>query len=132
MHSIARSAAIHASLVGNTGATSSRLVVEGAKTPFAACHFSKKGVMSTARSLMIGKFSSGAISTEPFLATAEICVRQVHRGRPLTVIAQDPHMPTRQANRYDSVESTLRWTQVTTSSTVWLAYKGTWHDSNLP
>ena len=32
-------------------------------------------------------------------ATLATCVRQVQRGRPLTVMAQEPHMPTRQAKR---------------------------------
>ena len=57
--------------------------------------------------------------------TSDTCVRQVQRARPFTVIAQEPHMPTRQANRYDSVESSERWMWVTTSSTVWLSSRGT-------
>ena len=55
--------------------------------------------MSQARSLMTGRLASGPISTCPSSTTLEMCVRQVQRGRPLTVMAQEPHMPTRQAKR---------------------------------
>ena len=49
---------------------------------------------------MIGRLASGAIS-QPIAvrATFATCVRQVQRARPLTVIAHEPHMPTRQAKR---------------------------------
>jgi hypothetical protein len=57
--------------------------------------------------------------------TLDTCVRQVQRAWPLTVIAHEPHMPTRQAKRYDSVGSRWRCTWVTTSSTVWLSWRGT-------
>ena len=52
-------------------------------------------------------------------------VRQVQRGRPFTTMAQEPHMPTRQAKRYDSVASCSRWICVTTSRMVWCARRGT-------
>jgi hypothetical protein len=74
-------------------------VREGTKAPFACCHFSKKGRMSVVKSLITGRFSSGPISSWPRVATRDTCVRQVQRGRPLTVMAQEPHMPTRQAKR---------------------------------
>ena len=48
---------------------------------------------------MIGRLASGPISRRPSSTTRETCVRQVQRGRPLTVMAHDPHMPTRQAKR---------------------------------
>ena len=48
---------------------------------------------------MTGRFSNGPMVSRPRDATFETCVRQVQRGRPLTVMAQDPHMPTRQAKR---------------------------------
>ena len=48
---------------------------------------------------MTGRFSNGPMVSRPFAITFETCVRQVQRGRPLTVMAQEPHMPTRQANR---------------------------------
>jgi hypothetical protein len=99
MHSIAASAAIRAGLSGLIGSMSSLRVREGAKAPFACCHFSKKGRMSVARSLITGRFSSGPILSWPRTATRDTCVRQVHRGRPFTVMAQEPHMPTRQENR---------------------------------
>ena len=52
-------------------------------------------------------------------------VRQVQRGRPFTTMAQEPHMPTRQAKRYDRVASCSRWISVTTSRMVWCARRGT-------
>ena len=48
---------------------------------------------------MTGRLASGPISSRPFSTTFEMWVRQVQRGRPLTVMAQLPHMPTRQAKR---------------------------------
>ena len=48
---------------------------------------------------MTGRLASGPISSRPSSTTFEMCVRQVQRGRPLTVMAQLPHMPTRQAKR---------------------------------
>jgi hypothetical protein len=44
-------------------------------------------------------FRSGSIAISPSAATLETWVRQVQRGRPFTVIAQEPHMPTRHAKR---------------------------------
>ena len=99
--------------------------VVAAKAPLACCHFSKKTRMSAAKSLMTGRFWSGPISSRPLLATLDTCVRQVQRGRPFTVMAHEPHMPTRQAKRYDSVGSRWRCTNVTTSSTVWFSRRGT-------
>ena len=52
-------------------------------------------------------------------------LRHVHRARPFTVIAQDPHTPTRDTKRQASAGSRWRWTQVTTSSTVWFSPNGT-------
>ena len=103
--SIAASAAMRAVPSGLMRSISSLRVRAGTNAPFARCHLSKKGRMSAAKSLMMGKFSSGAISRRPSLTTLETCVRQVQRGRPFTVMAQEPHMPTRQAKRYDSVGS---------------------------
>ena len=99
MHSIAASAARRAALSGAMRSIGSFRVFDGAKRPFAACHFSKNGAMSVARSLMTGRFSSGPMVSRPRVATLETCARQVQRGRPLTVMAQEPHMPTRQAKR---------------------------------
>src|ERR1700683_2000378 len=99
MHSMAAFAALRAGLSGLIGAIASLRVADGVNAPLACCHFSKKGAMSVARSLMIGRFSSGPISRRS-LPTFATCVRQVQRGRPLTVMAHEPHMPTRQANRY--------------------------------
>ena len=67
--------------------------------PFASAHLSKNARMSTARSLTTGMFASGAMTISPSAATFATCVRQVQRGRPFTVMAQEPHMPTRQAKR---------------------------------
>ena len=84
---------------GEMSLTGSARVVVGLNAPLASCHFSKNGAMSAARSLITGRLASGAISSRPFSTTLETCVRQVHRGRPLTVMAQEPHTPTRHANR---------------------------------
>ena len=66
--------------------------------------------MSVARSLITGRLSSGPISSRPLPATLATWVRQVQRGWPFTVMAQEPHTPTRQAKRYDNVGSILRCT----------------------
>ncbi len=57
--------------------------------------------MSTARSLTTAKLCSGSsLQLAPSaLATSLTRVRQVQRGRPFTTMAQEPHMPTRQAKR---------------------------------
>src|SRR5260370_1325863 len=124
MHSIAASASVRALLSGLMRSMASFRVFEGANAPFACCHFSKNGRMSVARSLMTGKFSSGPISRCPLSATFDTWVRQGQRGRPLTVMAQEPHMPTRQAKREDSGGSGWRCTKGTTSSTGWVAPRG--------
>ena len=66
--------------------------------------------MSTLRSLITGMFLSGAMRRRPSLATRPTWVRHVHRATPLTVMAHEPHMPTRQEKRYASVASMRRWT----------------------
>ena len=99
MHSIAASAAMRAGCPADRLDRIVRASCDGANTPFACCHFSKKRLMSVARSLMTGRLRSGPISSVPPSTTLATCVRQVQRGRPLTVIAQEPHMPTRQAKR---------------------------------
>ena len=71
----------------------------GRTMPFARAHLSKNSRMSVTRSRITGRFASGAISSAPSPATASTCVRQVQRARPLTVIAHEPHMPTRHAKR---------------------------------
>ena len=48
---------------------------------------------------MTGRFDSGAISSVPSRRDLRTWVRQVQRATPLTVIAHEPHMPTRQAKR---------------------------------
>jgi hypothetical protein len=110
IHSIAALAAIRIGLSGLIAGTGSSRVSVGAKAPFASCQRSKNLVMSVARSLMTGRFSNGPISSRRCSATFATWVRQVQRGRPLTVMAHDPHMPTRQAKRYASVESRCRCT----------------------
>ena len=48
----------------------------------------------------MGRFDNGPISRRPSaVATLATWVRQVQRAMPLTVMAQDPHMPTRQEKR---------------------------------
>ena len=90
---------MRAALSGLMRSISSLRVCDGTNAPFARCHLSKKGRMSAAKSLMTGRFASGPISRRPPLATLATCVRQVQRGVPFTVMAQEPHMPTRQAKR---------------------------------
>src|SRR3954463_13390603 len=99
MHSIALLASTRAGLSGAMGSTGSARVFDGANTPLASCHFSKKARMSAARSLITGRLASGPIVSLPLDATFATWVRQVQRGLPFTVIAQEPHMPTRQAKR---------------------------------
>ncbi len=72
---------------------------DGTKPPFARAHLSKNGAMSTTRSRMIGRLPSGPTRMRPCRATRATWVRQVQRGPPLTVMAHEPHMPTRQAKR---------------------------------
>ena len=74
--------------------------------------------VSVARSLTTGRLASGASVKAPSRTTVATRVRQVQRGRPFTVIAHDPHMPTRHAKRYDRLGSKCRWIHVTTSRTV--------------
>ena len=70
----------------------------------ASCHLSKNASMSTARSLTTVKLRSGSSRSLPSVAGASATrVRQVQRGRPFTTMAQEPHMPTRQAKRYARV-----------------------------
>jgi len=72
----------------------------GSKNPRASFHLSKNCVISTARSFTTAKLRSGSRrSRSPSPATSLTRVRQVQRGRPFTTMAQEPHMPTRQAKR---------------------------------
>ena len=69
-------------------------------SPCAAFHLSKNCVISTARSLTTAKLRSGSSRSRPPSSTTSLTrVRQVQRGRPFTTMAQEPHMPTRQAKR---------------------------------
>jgi hypothetical protein len=43
--------------------------------------------------------ASGPMASASPFATLSTCVRQVQRGAPFTVIAHEPHMPTRHAKR---------------------------------
>src|ERR1039457_1580164 len=108
MHSIAASTEIRNASSGLMRWISSFRVVDDSKAPFAFCHFSKKGDMSVVRSLITGRFAIGPILICPSCIIADTRVRQVQQGRPLMVIAQEPHMPTRHAKRYDRVGSILR------------------------
>src|SRR4029079_13752568 len=101
MHSIALLAVKRAGSSGRIGAIGSARVFDGANTPLARCHLSKHSRMSAARSLITGRLASGPIVSLPPLATFDTWVRQVQRGLPFTVIAQEPHMPTPQAEGND-------------------------------
>ena len=48
---------------------------------------------------MTGRLRNGAMRSRPPAAARWTWVRQVQRGLPFTVMAQEPHMPTRQAKR---------------------------------
>jgi hypothetical protein len=59
---------------------------------------SKNAAMSTARSFTTVMLRSGSSESLPSPPAASLTrVRQVQRGRPFTTMAQEPHMPTRQA-----------------------------------
>ena len=55
--------------------------------------------MSVAKSLITGKLFKGAISRLSPSTIFATWVRQVQRALPLTVMAHEPHIPTRQAKR---------------------------------
>jgi len=99
MHSMPAFAAMRSGEAGSMRAKSSWRVLAPRKRPFARAHLSKNSPMSVARSLMTGRFASGAISSESPSTTFDTCVRQVQRATPLTLIAHEPHMPTRQEKR---------------------------------
>ena len=100
MHSMPASQLTRSGEVGGTTAKSLSGAAPGSKNPCAFFHLSKKSVISTARSLTTVKLRSGSSrSRSPPLTTSFTRVRQVQRGRPFTTMAQEPHMPTRQAKR---------------------------------
>ena len=80
-------------------AKSSLRVAVGVNCPRERAHLSKNSRMSATRSRTTGRLASGARRSAPSCATLSTCVRQVQRGLPFTVIAHEPHMPTRQAKR---------------------------------
>ena len=82
---------------GGTCTKSSRRVAPPRKRPWATAHLSKKGAISVTRSRTTWRLPRGAISRRPSPATLSTWVRQVQRARPFTVIAHEPHMPTRHA-----------------------------------
>ena len=125
MHSMPASTARRASVPGATAGIGSRRVVAPSNRPPARRHLSKNGARSHTRSLMRGRLRSGSMTSRPSPATSFTWLRHVHRARPFTVIAHEPHTPTRHAKRYASAGSRWRWIQVTTSSTVWFSAAGT-------
>src|SRR4051794_30641115 len=61
-------------------------------------HWAKNGSSETTRSLMTGRFGSGAtLIAEDWSRLT--CVLHARRGTPLMYIAHVPHIPTRQAHR---------------------------------
>ena len=82
-----------------TRANASLRVALGTNRPSARAHLSKNSHMSATRSFTTGRLASGAIWMALPFATFDTCVRQVQRAMPFTVMAQAPHMPTRQAKR---------------------------------
>ena len=99
MHSMPASASRRSRDSGFTTTNSSWRVAVGLNCPRARAHLSKNSRMSATRSRTTGMLASGPISTRPALATLSTCVRQVQRGVPFTVMAQEPHIPTRHAKR---------------------------------
>ncbi len=97
MHSIPASTARRSGLSGGIRAGGSAAPAEGTTEPPAFRHFSKNPVMSVTRSRITGAFPKGPMRSRPAGATLATWLRQVQRGRPLTVMAQEPHIPTRQA-----------------------------------
>src|SRR2546430_12988295 len=89
MHSIAALAASRGALAGEIASMSSWRVLVGTNAPLASRHFSKKPLMSVARSLITGRFSSGPISIPPSSTTFDTWVRQVHRRPALTPLEQE-------------------------------------------
>src|SRR5580704_9953249 len=67
-------------------------------------HCSKNGSSDTTRSLITGRFGSGATVTVSEF-NRPTCVLQASRGTELMYMAQVPHIPTRQAHRNDSDSS---------------------------
>ena len=99
MHSIPALAATRSGELESTRAKSSLRVALGKKRPSARAHLSKNSRMSVTRSFTTGRLASGAIWIALPLTTFDTWVRQVQRATPFTVMAQAPHMPTRQAKR---------------------------------
>ncbi|MCY1541324.1 hypothetical protein D9M68_770090 [compost metagenome] len=94
---MAASASFRFLLWGDTSAGGSLRVAVPTKVFPARAHFWKNSRMSTTRSLIRGMLRKGSITITPSSSTRLTWVRHVQRGLPLTVIAQDPHTPTRQA-----------------------------------
>src|SRR3981081_2875718 len=99
MHSIPASTFFLSAESGGTRAKSSRFVLVPPKLPFARAHLSKNSRMSVTRSRITGRLRSGPITSLFSRATLSTWVRQVQRGTPFTLIAHEPHMPTRQGER---------------------------------
>src|SRR5215471_5394514 len=71
-------------------------------------YFSKKGSISTTRSLMTGKPNIGSIVT--FSPTSRMSTLQARRFRPLMRIASEPQTPCAQERRYVRVPSIVHFT----------------------
>ena len=99
MHSVAAFATRRCGELGDRLATLSARVELPRKWPSACFHLSKNSLMSQARSLITGILRNGSMVRRLSRSTLLTCVRQVQRGIPFTIIAQEPHMPTRQAKR---------------------------------
>src|SRR5688572_1094040 len=99
MHSIPASTAFRSTEAGGTTAKGSAFVALPEKLPLALAHLSKNSRMSVTRSRITGRFFNGAMDKASFFKTRSTWVLQVQRGTPLTVMAQEPHIPTRHAKR---------------------------------
>ena len=98
MHWMAASTSRRAGLAGSMAAGGSARVAVPANVPTLA-HLSRKPSMSQARSFTRFMLRKGSMVSRPSGATRFTCVRQVQRGVPLMVIAQEPQTPTRQEKR---------------------------------
>ena len=109
MHSMPASTVRRASVVGSTAGIGSRRVRAPSKRPPARRHLSKNGARSHTRSLMRGRLRNGSTTSRPSPATSFTWLRQVHRARPFTVIAHEPHTPdpAREPVRERGLEMTL-------------------------
>ena len=99
MHSMPASAALRSALAGGTTAKSSRRIARLEMAPGVAPFVEERRHLD--REVLHHREIAQRLELElAVVAAASLTrVRQVQRGRPFTTMAQEPHMPTRQAKR---------------------------------